>query len=620
MLEDIQSKDIKNLSMDQLRALANEIRHRLIEVCAKNGGHLAPNLGIVEITLALHYVYDFPNDKLVWDVGHQAYVHKLLTGRNARFDSLRQYQGISGFPKRSESRYDDFGAGHASTSISAADGFAIARDLFHEDRNVIAVIGDGAMTGGMAFEALNYAAHLQTKMTVVLNDNEMSIGPNVGGMSQYLTRLRTDPGYNRFKEDMEYFLKRIPNIGPKMAEMADRLKDSLKHMLTSGSFFEELGLRYYGPVNGHDIEELIRVFENSKQFDCPVLIHCLTEKGKGYMPAQQHPDKFHGVGAFDIKTGELLDKSTQPSYTKVFSNTLIDLAKDDSRIVGVTAAMASGTGMDGFAKAYPTRAFDVGIAEEHATTMSSAMALAGLKPVVAIYSTFMQRAYDQLIHDCALQNAPVVFALDRAGVVGADGPTHHGVFDLSYLRTIPGMTVMAPKDEPELQNMLYSALAYERLVAIRYPRGRGPGHDLVTEYALIPYGKAEILREGSSGTIVAIGSMVEAALKTADILEAKGIHLGVVNARFVKPLDVEMLLNVAKNGKPIVTMEENVLAGGFGSAVLEALNDAHMQVPVLRIGLPDVFVAHGDTNRLKDDHELTPDKMAVRIAEFINKG
>lgn len=618
MLENIQSKDIKNMSVEQLRALAKEIRHRLIEVCAKNGGHLAPNLGIVEITLALHYVYDFPEDKIVWDVGHQAYVHKLLTGRNARFDTLRQYEGISGFPKRSESDYDAFGAGHASTSISAADGFAVARDLLHEGHDVIAVIGDGAMTGGMAFEALNYAAHLQSKMTIILNDNEMSIGPNVGGMSHYLTRMRTDPGYNRFKEDMDYFLKRIPNIGTKMAGMADRLKDSVKYMLTSGSFFEELGLRYYGPVDGHDIEELIHVFENSKQFDAPVLIHCLTVKGKGYLPAQQHPDKFHGVGAFDIKTGELLDKSTQPSYTKVFAKTLVDLAKDDDRICGITAAMASGTGMDKFQQVYPARSFDVGIAEEHATTMASAMALEGLKPVVAIYSTFMQRAYDQLIHDCALQEAPVVFALDRAGLVGADGPTHHGVFDLSYLRTIPGMTVMAPKDEPELQNMLYSALQYGRLTAIRYPRGRGPGHALVEEYTLIPYGKAEILREGTDGTIVAIGAMVEAALAAAALLEEQGLSLSVINARFAKPLDTETILAAAERG-PVVTVEENSLAGGFGSAVLEAVNDAGICTPLLRVGLPDDFVTHGDTKRLRDDHGLSPEKMAERIAAFLGK-
>lgn len=620
MIENIRSQDIKNMSMDQLRSLADEIRQRLIEVTAKNGGHLAPNLGIVEITLALHYVYDFPEDKLVWDVGHQAYVHKILTGRNDKFDTLRQWRGISGFPKRSESVYDDFGVGHASTSISAAVGFAAARDLMHAKNDVIAVIGDGAMTGGMAFEAMNYASHLQTKMTVVLNDNEMSIDPNVGGMSQYLTRLRTDPGYNRMKDDLELLLKRIPNIGPKMAELADRLKDSVKYMLTSGSFFEELGFRYYGPVNGHDIEELIRVFENSKQFDAPVLIHCLTEKGKGYLPAMSNPGKFHGVGAFDIETGEVLDKSTQPSYTKVFAKTLTDLAQTDGRLVGVTAAMASGTGMNEFAKAFPGRMFDVGIAEEHATTMASAMALSGLKPVVAIYSSFMQRGYDQLIHDCALQKAPAIFALDRAGLVGADGPTHHGMFDLSYLRTIPGMTVMAPKDEPELQNMLYSAIEYDCLTAIRYPRGRGPGEALVDEYTLLPYGKAEVLREGSDATIIAVGSMVVPAIKTADLLKEKGLSIGVINARFVKPLDRKCILNAARSSKWLVTMEENVLTGGFGSAVLETINEEAVNCPVLRIGIPDEFVEHGDTNILKDQIGLVPEKMATRILMFINKG
>lgn len=620
MIENIRSQDIKNMSIEQLRSLADEIRQRLIEVTAKNGGHLAPNLGIVEITLALHYVYDFPKDKLVWDVGHQAYVHKILTGRNDRFDTLRQWQGISGFPKRCESVYDDFGVGHASTSISAAVGFAASRDLMHEKNDVIAVIGDGAMTGGMAFEAMNYASHLQTKMTVVLNDNEMSIDPNVGGMSQYLTRLRTDPGYNRMKDDMELLLKRIPSIGPKMAELADRVKDSVKYMLVSGSFFEELGFRYYGPVNGHDIEELIRVFENSKQFDAPVLIHCLTEKGKGYLPAMNNPGKFHGVGAFNIETGEVLDKSSQPTYTKVFAKTLVDLAQTDGRLVGITAAMASGTGMSEFAKAFPDRMFDVGIAEEHATTMASAMALSGLKPIVAIYSSFMQRGYDQLIHDCALQKAPVIFALDRAGLVGADGPTHHGVFDLSYLRTIPGMTVMAPKDEPELQNMLYSAVVYDCLSAIRYPRGRGPGNDLVNEYTLLPYGKAETICEGSDVTIVAIGSMVAPAIQTAEILAAKGLSVGIINARFVKPLDKACVINAAKSSNCIVTMEENVLMGGFGSAVLEALNDENIACSVVRIGIPDEFVEHGDTNILKDKIGLVPEKMAARILNSVNKG
>lgn len=620
MIENIRSQDIKNMSIEQLRSLADEIRQRLIEVTAKNGGHLAPNLGIVEITLALHYVYDFPKDKLVWDVGHQAYVHKILTGRNDRFDTLRQWQGISGFPKRCESVYDDFGVGHASTSISAAVGFAASRDLMHAKNDVIAVIGDGAMTGGMAFEAMNYASHLQTKMTVVLNDNEMSIDPNVGGMSQYLTRLRTDPGYNRMKDDMELLLKRIPSIGPKMAELADRVKDSVKYMLVSGSFFEELGFRYYGPINGHDIEELIRVFENSKQFDAPVLIHCLTEKGKGYLPAMNNPGKFHGVGAFNIETGEVLDKSSQPTYTKVFAKTLVDLAQTDGRLVGITAAMASGTGMSEFAKAFPDRMFDVGIAEEHATTMASAMALSGLKPIVAIYSSFMQRGYDQLIHDCALQKAPVIFALDRAGLVGADGPTHHGVFDLSYLRTIPGMTVMAPKDETELQNMLYSAVVYDCLSAIRYPRGRGPGNDLVNEYTLLPYGKAETICEGSDVTLIAIGSMVAPAIQTAEILAAKGLSVGIINARFVKPLDKACVINAAKSSNCIVTMEENVLMGGFGSAVLEALNDENIACPVVRIGIPDEFVEHGDTNILKDKIGLVPEKMAARILNSVNKG
>ena len=619
MLERVQSKDIKNLSSQELKQLAKEIRARLIEVTSNTGGHLAPNLGIVEITLALHYVYNFPEDKLVWDVGHQAYVHKLLTGRNENFETLRQWMGVSGFPKRSESVYDDFGVGHASTSISAGVGFAVARDLKHKYNNVIAVIGDGAMTGGMAFEAMNHASHLGTKMTIILNDNEMSIDPNVGGMSQYLTRMRSDPGYNRMKEDVEYMLKRIPNIGPKMADIADRLKDSVKHMLVLGNFFEELGIKYLGPVNGHDVDELIRVLENSKQFDRPVLIHCITEKGKGYRPAEAHPEKFHGVGPFEIATGASKKKSSNPSYTDVFAKTLVDLAKKDSRIVGVTAAMASGTGMNQMAQVCPKRMIDVGIAEEHATTMASAMAHDGLKPVVAIYSTFLQRGYDQMIHDCALQNAPVVFALDRAGLVGADGPTHHGVFDLSYLRTVPDMTIMAPKDEPELQNMLYSALNYDRLVALRYPRGSGAGHALVEEYTMIEYGKAEVLRDGQDATIFAIGSMVMPAIETAERLQAQGLEVGVVNARFAKPLDRDCLFAQAEGGKLIVTMEENILAGGFGSGVMEALMDEGHTNRVLRFGIPDAFVPHGDVAILKDELGLTPEKMSDKIAQILKR-
>lgn len=619
MLGSIQSKDISAMSMEELKDLADEIRARLIDVTSKTGGHLAPNLGIVEITLALHYVYNFPEDKVVWDVGHQAYVHKLLTGRNDNFDTLRQWQGVSGFPKRSESEYDAFGAGHASTSISAAVGFAAARDLQHKKNEVIAVIGDGAMTGGMAFEGLNHASHLNTKMTIVLNDNEMSIDPNIGGMSQYLTRIRLDPSYNRMKDDVEYILKRIPNIGQKMADFADRLKESVKHMLVQGSFFEELGIKYLGPVNGHDIEELIRVFESSKQFDRPVLIHCLTEKGKGYLPAEAHPEKFHGVGPFEIETGETKKHATTPSYTDVFADTLVTLAQRDKRIVGITAAMASGTGMNKLAKAFPDRMFDVGIAEEHATTMASAMALSGLKPVLALYSSFMQRGYDQLIHDCALQNAPVVFALDRAGLVGADGPTHHGVFDLSFLRTVPGLTVMAPKDEPELQHMLYSALEYNRPVALRYPRGSGIGHDLVSKYELLPYGKAEVLSEGSDATIFAIGSMVMPAVETAALLEEAGFSVGVVNARFEKPIDKECLLEKADSTKCIITMEENALAAGFGSAVVETLEDNGRCNKVVRFGIPDDFVPHGDTAILKNELGLTPEKMAAKIADDLKR-
>ncbi len=619
MLEAIRSQDIKNMSMSQLNDLAQEIRERLIQVTAKNGGHLAPNLGIVEMTLAFHYVYDFPKDKIIWDVGHQSYVHKLLTGRNDEFDTLRQWHGMSGFPKRSESEFDSFGAGHASTSISAATGFALARDLLNEDHEVLAVIGDGAMTGGLAFEAMNHASQLKTKLTVVLNDNEMSIAPNVGGMSQYLTRLRTDPNYNRFKDDIETVLKKIPSVGPKMAEIADRMKDSVKTMLVKGSFFEELGFKYYGPVDGHNIEELIHVLENSKQFSEPVLIHCLTEKGRGYLPASSHPEKFHGIGAFDIETGETINQSSKPSYTDVFAKTLIDLAGKDESIIGITAAMGSGTGMGAFANAFPDRMIDVGIAEEHATTMASALALNGLKPVVAIYSTFMQRTFDQLIHDCALQNAPVVFALDRAGLVGADGPTHHGVFDIGYFRMIPNMIVMAPKDETELQHMLASAISYHQPVAIRYPRGKGPGAPLTASYTHLPLGQAEQLSDGTDATILAIGSMVTSAIKVAEQLKVEGISVGVVNMRFVKPLDVSMIQKACGTSPNIITMEENMLAGGFGSAILEAANDIAPNTRVLRFGIPDVFVEHGDTKLLKKSCGLDEESMIEKIRAFLSK-
>jgi len=471
-------KDIKKLNLAQLEKLAIEIRTEILSVVANNGGHLAPNLGVVELTLAIHSVYSSPIDKIVWDVGHQAYVHKLITGRKGIFPTLRKYNGLSGFPKRSESCHDVFDAGHSSTSISAALGLAKARDLKGDKYKVVAVIGDGAMTGGMAFEALNHAGHLSTDLTVILNDNEMSIAQNVGAMSAYLNRVRIDPFYTKRKEDLEILLKKIPAIGSTMIKVADRLKDSLRYLLVPGMLFEELGFKYFGPVNGHDINELKTVLQNAKHMNKPVLVHVITKKGKGYLPAEENPDKFHGIGPFDMKTGQAYKESKNPSYTSIFSDTLVKLGETNPKILAFTAAMGEGTGTTSFAKRFPKRSFDVGIAEQHAVTMAAALALEGFKPFVAIYSTFLQRAYDQIVHDVALQNAPVVFALDRAGIVGEDGPTHHGVFDISYLRHIPNFIIMAPKDENELQHMLYTASVYNGPVAIRYPRGNGLGVQL----------------------------------------------------------------------------------------------------------------------------------------------
>ncbi len=616
MLENIKSPtDLKRLSVNQMNQLAREIRRRLLEVTSKNGGHLAPNLGIVELTLALHYVFDAPRDQIVWDVGHQAYVHKLLTGRNdSFFDSLRTYAGMSGFPKRHESKYDVFGAGHASTSISAATGLALARDLQGASYNVIAVIGDGAMTGGMVFEGLNHSGHLGLNMKVILNDNDMSIDPNVGGLSDYLTRMRSDPSYQRAKEDVEMALKRIPSVGPRMADIADRLKDAMKYMLVPGEYFEEIGYKYYGPVNGHDLQAMIQVFENTRHLNCPVLIHCITQKGKGYWPAEQRPDRFHGTGAFDIKTGET-KKKKKPAYTDVFAETLISLGEQDDRICAITAAMGSGTGVAKFRERFPKRAFDVGIAEEHATTMSAALALGGQKPVLALYSTFMQRGFDQLIHDCGIQEAPVVIALDRAGLVGEDGPTHHGTFDLSYLRMIPNMTAMAPKDERELQNMLYSALKYDSLTAIRYPRGAGPGAETGDEYSYIAPGEGEWLRQGKDLIFIAIGSMVVPALDAAEQLYEKGIDCGVINARFVKPLPEAVLEEAFDATKRIVTLEENVLAGGFGSAVLEWAADHTKDHEIFRIGLPNRFIEAGAVSKLKAELGIDVDGIVRSVIE-----
>lgn len=619
LLKKIQSpEDIKHLSPDELKELAYELRARLIQVTSKTGGHVAPNLGTVELTLALHYVFHSPEDKLVWDVGHQAYVHKLLTGRNKDFNSLRQFDGVSGFPKRSESEHDSFGVGHASTSISAATGFAISRDQKKENHEVIAIIGDGSLTGGMAYEALDHAGHLGLNMTVILNDNNMSIDKNVGSMSEYLTRVRSGSNYKKTKNELEGFLKKIPVLGSKMFDIADFFKDSLRNIVVPGSFFEELGFKYFGPINGHNLPQLISVLENSKNFDCPVLIHCITTKGKGYLPAEERPDKFHGTGAYDPKTGQSTSSKSTPTYTDIFAKTMIALGKQDKRISGITAAMPSGTGIGAFTKEFPDRSYDVGIAEEHAVTMASAMALDGQKPVVAIYSTFLQRSFDQIIHDVALQNAPVIFALDRGGIVGEDGPTHHGVFDLSYLRMIPNMVVMAPKDENELQNMLYSATKYDAPTAIRYPRGKGLGVALDETFRYLEVGSAEVLQEGTDILMIAVGSMVHPATNVANTLEQKGYSVGIINARFIKPLDQTTLLSQISKAKHIITLEENVLAGGFGSAVSELLKtNGDTDCSMLSIGIPDEFVPHGNTDILKKELQLDEDGILQQISSFL---
>ncbi len=620
LLETINSPaDVKKLSLRQMEQLAGEIRQFLIEVISRTGGHLAPNLGVVELTLALHRVFDTPQDKLVFDVGHQSYIHKIITGRREQFPTLRQYGGLSGFPKRSESAHDAFGTGHSSTSISAALGMACARDLQGEDYNVVAVIGDGSMTGGMAFEALNNAGMLHKKLVVVLNDNEMSISKNVGAMSEYLYQLRTGETYNKIKNDIEGWLKNM-EFGTDVLKAIRRLKGSVKYLMVPTSIFEELGFTYLGPVDGHDLPGLLEILQAAKKIDGPVMVHVLTKKGKGYKPAEESPNKFHGTGPFDIATGKKITKpGAPPTYTEVFGKTLTALADEDEKIVGITAAMPDGTGLSIFAQAHRDRFFDVGIAEQHAVTAAAGMAAAGMKPVTAIYSTFMQRAYDSVLHDICMQNLHVTMCLDRAGLVGDDGYTHHGVFDYAYLRSIPNMTVMAPKDENELRHMLKTALLYNAPVAIRYPRGSGVGVAIDEPLHTLPVGKAEVLREGTDVCLWAIGSMVQTALAVADVLAQQGISAGVVNMRFAKPLDEELLLEHAKRYKKIVTLEEGVLAGGVGSAVLEALNAARMldSCSVRTFGIGDEFVMHGDKKLLLRDLGLDTPMLTAKIAAFV---
>lgn len=613
-------EDVKALTVRELEQLASELRHFIIDTVSQNGGHLAPNLGTVELTLALYSVFSFPGDKLVWDVGHQAYTHKILTGRRDAFKTLRKKGGITGFPNRSESVYDAFGVGHASTSISAALGMALARDARGEKNQVIAVIGDGALTGGESFEALNNAGDLGTKLIVILNDNEMSIDANVGAMSEYLSRIRIAPQYARAKRDMGSLLMSIPHIGDKIYKTASHLKDGVRSVLVPGSLFEEMGFHYIGPIDGHNIGLLEEVLASAKEMEGPVLIHIHTVKGKGYKPAEQAPDKFHGVGCFDPSTGKSAKKAgCAPSYTSVFSKALIDLAKDRPDILAITAAMPSGTGLKAFGQAYPKRFFDVGIAEEHAMTLAAGMAAAGMHPVIALYSTFAQRAYDQLIHDVCLQNLPVTLCLDRAGLVGEDGPTHHGVFDLSYLRQMPNMCVMAPKDEEELRHMLATAIAIEGPAAVRYPRGAGLGVPLTDSLETLPVGKAEVLQEEGNIAFLAVGTMVEKAKEAAAILKEEGIEAAVVNMRFIKPLDTELLGEMARTKRLLITAEENVLAGGFGSAVAEYLADHGIEVPLLRFGIPNRFIEQGTRRELLSLCGLQPDEMAERIRERLSQ-
>lgn len=613
--------DVKKLNGEQLVKLAEEIRQFMISVISKTGGHLAPNLGVVELTLALHRVFSTPKDKIVFDVGHQAYIHKIITGRREQFPTLRQYGGLSGFPKRSESEHDAFGTGHSSTSISAALGMAVARDLQGEDYNVIAVIGDGSMTGGMAFEGLNNAGDLHKRMIVVLNDNEMSISKNVGAMSEYLYQLRTGETYNKIKSDIEGWLKNM-EFGTDVLKAIRRLKGSVKYLMVPSSIFEELGYTYLGPIDGHDLNALQDVFQAAKKIDGPVLVHVLTKKGKGYAPAEESPNKFHGTSPYDVATGKKITNPDAPiTYTEVFGNTLTEIANTDRKIVGITAAMPDGTGLATFGKAHPDRFFDVGIAEQHAVTAAAGMAAAGLKPVAAIYSTFMQRAYDSVLHDICMQNLHVTMCLDRAGLVGDDGYTHHGVFDYAYLRHMPKMTIMAPKDENELRNMLQTALDFNGPVSIRYPRGSGLGVDISGPMEELPIGKAEVLKEGFDVCFWAIGSMVKPALDAAGILAKEGISAGVVNMRFAKPLDTELLKAHAEHYGKIITLEEGVLAGGVGSGILEYLNQEGLldKCRVLTLGIPDEFILHGDKALLFKDIGLDTSAIASHAAAFVNE-
>lgn len=614
---------LKELDHEQMTELAASIRSFLIEKLSVTGGHIGPNLGVVELTIMLHKLFDSPKDKFLWDVGHQAYVHKILTGRASEFDTLRQYKGLCGFPKMDESEHDVWEAGHSSTSLSAAMGMAVARDVKGEDNHVLPIIGDGALTGGMALEALNHIGHEKTNMIVILNDNEMSIAPNVGALHSILGKLRTAGKYNTAKDELEYILKKIPAVGGKVASAAERVKDSLKYLLVSGVFFEELGFTYLGPIDGHDFVDLERNLNYAKKVEGPVLFHVITKKGKGYRPAEN--DKvgtWHGTGPYKIETGDFVKSTaTAPSWSGLIANTVEKLAVSNEKIVTITPAMPVGSKLESFAEKFPERFFDVGIAEQHATTMAAGLATQGMKPFLAIYSTFLQRAYDQVLHDISRQNLNVFIGIDRSGLVGADGETHQGVFDIAFLRHLPNMVIMMPKDENEGQHMVKTAIDYEGgPIALRYPRGNGVGVPLDDQLKNIPIGSWEVLREGTDAAILTFGTTIPMTLQAAEQLAEQGVSVKVVNARFIKPLDHELLDQLFAANMPMITVEEAVLAGGFGSAVLEYAHDvSYKGAPIERMGIPDYFIEHGDVPQLLAEIGMTVDNLTIQVQRMVEK-
>lgn len=614
-------EDLKKLTLPELKILVDELRDYLIDTISKIGGHLGASLGVAELTVALHYVFNTPDDKLIWDVGHQAYIHKIITGRRELLKTIRQYGGISGFLKRSESEYDVFGAGHASTSLSAALGIATARDFLKRKYKVIAVIGDGSMTGGMAYEAMNNIGLLKKDIIVILNDNKMSIAPNVWTLHNYFSEFLANPSYNKFRNYIWDATNKLDKkVGDRIRHIASKLEGGLKGVITPGMLFEALGFRYFGPVNGHNLVKLVKILEEIKDFSVPILLHVVTEKGYGYAPAKNHHQKFHASTPWDKHTGESIKKTNVPTYTKIFGEAMVEICRMNEKVVGITAAMPDGTGLDILQNEMPERYFDVGIAEQHAVTFAAGLATEGFTPVCAIYSTFLQRAFDQIIHDCAIQKLPVIFVMDRAGLVGADGPTHHGALDLSYFRCIQGTVIMSPKDEQELRDMLYTATLYKKgPIAIRYPRGNATGVEL-KPFSEIPIGKGEIIRKGQDIAFIAIGNMVQMAMGAAKELSAKGIEAEVINARFAKPLDGELLLDLFSRHRKIITLEDNVITGGFGSAVLEFMNQQSIKgCEVILHGLPDRFIEHGTPEELYRDLKMDPAGIADIASEFLEQ-